>query len=125
MRRTVLIAIAGCLATAAIVALAGYFYERPTSLKVAVTRDTDDFKLMTAIAHVFGKERESIRFKLDPVNDAAASAARRWRGRSRSCSQRHCCAAERTDAGHPAPKCGRSHGAGGIADYADHRLARA
>jgi TRAP-type uncharacterized transport system substrate-binding protein len=75
MRRTVLIAIAGCLATAAIVALAGYFYERPTSLKVAVTRDTDDFRLMTAIAHVFGKERESIRFKVDPVNDAAASAA--------------------------------------------------
>ena len=75
MRRTVLIAIAGCLATAAIVALAGYFYERPTSLRVAVTRDTDDFRLMTAIAHVFGKERESIRFKLNPVNDAAASAA--------------------------------------------------
>ncbi len=75
MRRTVLIAIAGCLATAAIVALAGYFYERPTSLKVAVTRDTDDFRLMTAIQHVFGKEHESIRFKLDPVNDAAASAA--------------------------------------------------
>jgi TRAP-type uncharacterized transport system substrate-binding protein len=75
MRRTVLIAIAGCLATAAIVALAGYFYERPTSLKVAVTRDTDDFRLMTAIQHVFGKEREAIRFRLDPVNDAAASAA--------------------------------------------------
>jgi TRAP transporter TAXI family solute receptor len=75
MRRTVLIAIAGCLATAAIVALAGYFYERPTSLRVAVARDTDDFRLMTAIAHVFGKEREAIRFKLDPVNDAAASAA--------------------------------------------------
>jgi TRAP-type uncharacterized transport system substrate-binding protein len=75
MRRTVLIAIAGCLATAALVALAGYFYERPTSLKVAVTRDTDDFRLMTAIQHVFGKERESIRFKIDPVNDAAASAA--------------------------------------------------
>src|SRR5437868_4413916 len=75
MRRTVLIAIAGCLATAAIVALGGYFWERPTSLKVAVTRDTDDFRLMTAIQHVFGKERESIRFKLDPVNDAAASAA--------------------------------------------------
>jgi TRAP transporter TAXI family solute receptor len=75
MRRTVLIAIAGCLATAALVALAGYFYERPTSLKVAVTRDTDDFKLMQAIAHVFGKERESIRFRVDPVNDAAAGAA--------------------------------------------------
>jgi TRAP transporter TAXI family solute receptor len=75
MRRTVLIVIAGCLATAAVVALAGYFYERPTGLKVAVARDTDDFRLMSAIAHVFGKERESIRFKLDPVNDAAASAA--------------------------------------------------
>jgi TRAP-type uncharacterized transport system substrate-binding protein len=75
MRRTVLIAIAGCLATAAIVALGGYFWERPTSLKVAVTRDTDDFRLMAAIQHVFGKEHESIRFKLDPVNDAAASSA--------------------------------------------------
>ena len=75
MRRTVLIAIAGCLATAAIVALAGYFWERPTSLRVAVTRDTDDFRLMTAIAHVFGKEHEPIRLKLNPVNDAAASAA--------------------------------------------------
>jgi TRAP-type uncharacterized transport system substrate-binding protein len=75
MRRTVLIAIAGCLATAAIVALAGYFWERPTSLRVAVTRDTDDFRLMGAIAHVFTKEHESIRLKLNPVNDAAASAA--------------------------------------------------
>jgi TRAP-type uncharacterized transport system substrate-binding protein len=75
MRRTVLIAIAGCLATAALVALGGYFYERPTSLKVAVTRDSDDFRLMTAIQHVFGKDHESIRFKIDPVNDAAASAA--------------------------------------------------
>lgn len=75
MRRTVLIAIAGCLATAAIVALAGYFWERPTSLKVAVTRDTDDFRLMGAIAHVFSKEHESIRLKITPVNGAAASAA--------------------------------------------------
>jgi TRAP-type uncharacterized transport system substrate-binding protein len=75
MRRTVLIAIAGCLATAAIVALAGYFWERPTSLRVAVTRDTDDFRLMSAVAHVFGKEHEAVRLKLNPVNDAAASAA--------------------------------------------------
>lgn len=75
MRRIVLVVIAGCLATAALVALAGYFYERPTSLRVAVTRETDDFRLMTAIAHVFSKERESIRLKLNPVSDAAASAA--------------------------------------------------
>src|SRR5438270_8808071 len=75
MRRTVLIAIAGCLATAAIVALTGYFWERPTSLRVAVTRDTDDFRLIGAIAHIFSKEHESIRLKITPVNDAAASAA--------------------------------------------------
>ncbi|GAC1332413.1 MAG: TAXI family TRAP transporter solute-binding subunit [Beijerinckiaceae bacterium] len=70
-----LIAIAGSFAMAAMIALVGYFWERPTGLKVAVTRDTDDFRLMAAISHVFGKEHESIRLKLNPVNDAAASAA--------------------------------------------------
>ena len=70
MRRTVLIAIAGCLATAALVALAGYFYERPTSLKVAVTRDTDDFRLRAIRTYL------ALSFVPDHVE---ADHAERWR----------------------------------------------
>jgi len=53
----------------------GYWYECPTPLKVAVARDSDDYRLLVAAAQLLSREQETVRFHLIPVNDVAASAA--------------------------------------------------
>jgi TRAP transporter TAXI family solute receptor len=75
MRRTFLIAIAGGLAFASAAVVVNYFFFRPAALRVAVARDTDDHKLMGAVARVFSATRENVRLRIVPVNTAAASAA--------------------------------------------------
>lgn len=75
MRRTILVAIAGTLAVAAAVVLVNYFFFKPAALRVAVARDTDDHKLMSAAARALSATRERVRLRIVPVNTAAASAA--------------------------------------------------
>ena len=75
MRRTLLIAIAGGLAFASAAVVVNYFLLRSSALRVAVARDTDDHKLMVAVARVFSTTREGVRLRITPVNTAAASAA--------------------------------------------------
>jgi TRAP transporter TAXI family solute receptor len=75
MRRYLFLAIAGLLAFAAAAAVANYFFVRPTVLKIAVARGTDDQQLATAMARVFSAARDDVRLRVTPVNSAAASAA--------------------------------------------------
>lgn len=75
MRRRILIAIAGALALSSAVVVANYFFLRPSALRVAVARDTEDHKLMIATARAFAATRESVRLRIVPMNTAAASAA--------------------------------------------------
>ncbi len=65
---------------AALVALGGaaaalYIYSRPTVLRVAAPQAAEDVRLLAAAAHVFADQHESVRLRLTPVADAAASAA--------------------------------------------------
>jgi TRAP transporter TAXI family solute receptor len=73
MRRTTLVLIAGCLATFAVAASAFYLYGRPNYVRVAVTRDTTDHRLMMAASQILTRERAGVRFRLVAVNDPAAS----------------------------------------------------
>lgn len=75
MRRSSLLVIAGGLALAALLALGAWWYGRPVTLRVAVTQDTEDAQLVTAIAQNFAKEHEPIRLRPVLVNGAGASAA--------------------------------------------------
>ncbi len=75
MRRKILIAIAGALAFSSALVVANYFFLRPSALRVAVARDTDDHRLLIATARAFAATRESVRLRIVPMNTAAASAA--------------------------------------------------
>jgi TRAP-type uncharacterized transport system substrate-binding protein len=75
MRRLVLLCIAGALAFAAAIVLFTYLYERPTLLRVAVVRGSDDQEIMAAAAQDFSHERETIRLTPVPVDNLAASAS--------------------------------------------------
>jgi TRAP-type uncharacterized transport system substrate-binding protein len=68
------------LVVAALVALGGaagalYLYSRPSILRVAVVQGAEDFRVLSAASHIFSHQRESIRLRLVPVADAAASAS--------------------------------------------------
>ena len=75
MRRAFLIVLAAGLAAAGAVVVTNYLFLRPTGLRVAVARDTDDHKLISAAALVLSTARENIRLRVIPVNSATASAA--------------------------------------------------
>lgn len=75
MRRILFIALACGLALAAAGVIANYFFFRPTGLRVAVARDTDDHKLVAAVARVLSSAHEGVRVRVVPLNSAAASAA--------------------------------------------------
>lgn len=75
MRRTWLVTLASGLALVTVVALAAYIFNRPSVLRVAVARDSEDARLMAAIQQAFAKDGKNIRLRLTPVNDASASAA--------------------------------------------------
>ena len=74
MRRLSALAVGAVFAVAGAAALGIYFYERPTVLRVAVTRDTDDQQVLTAAAHEFAQTREQLRLKLVFVDSLAESA---------------------------------------------------
>jgi len=82
MRRLVLLSIAGALALAAAIVLFTYLYERPTVLRVAVVRGSEDQEIMAAAAQDFVRERETIHLAIVPVDDLAASAAALDHGRA-------------------------------------------
>ncbi|WP_020174453.1 TAXI family TRAP transporter solute-binding subunit [Methyloferula stellata] len=82
MRRLVLLSIAGALALAAAIVLFTYLYERPTILRVAVVRGSEDQEIMTAAAQDFVHERETIHLSLVPVDSLAATATALEHGRA-------------------------------------------
>ena len=75
MRRHLFAAVAVVLALVAVVALSAWYFERPTVVRVTVARDTPDHQLMTAVAGVMSRERETLRLRVIAVDNASASAA--------------------------------------------------
>ncbi|MDE2577275.1 MAG: TAXI family TRAP transporter solute-binding subunit [Hyphomicrobiales bacterium] len=75
MRRFIFIALALALATVGALGVVNILFLRPTGLRVAVARDTDDHKLIQVIARVLASERDNVRLRVTPVNSAAAAAA--------------------------------------------------
>jgi TRAP-type uncharacterized transport system substrate-binding protein len=71
MRRLIFGTIIGSLAAIAAVAAAIYYYERPSVLRIAVPRDSDDQAIMAAAAHDFAEDRDGIRLKLVAVESLA------------------------------------------------------
>ncbi|VTZ26934.1 C4-dicarboxylate ABC transporter substrate-binding protein [Methylocella tundrae] len=74
MRRLIIVAIGAAFAAIGAAALALYYYERPTVLHVAVTRESHDQRVLAAAAHEFAQKHESLRLKLVPVESLAESA---------------------------------------------------
>ena len=58
MRRLIFGTIIGSLVAIAAAAAAIFYYERPSVLRIAVPRDSDDQAIMTAAAHDFSEARE-------------------------------------------------------------------
>lgn len=75
MRRMLLIALACGLGLAGVGALGAWYFNRPTLLRVAVARDTEDHKLVFAMAHAVSSARRNIRLRIAPADGAAAAAA--------------------------------------------------
>src|SRR4051794_8699716 len=75
MRRIVLGAVAGGLAVIAVGTLAAYYVEKPSMVRIAVARDTEDFRLITAAQQVLRGDHQNVRFRVVPVDTAAQSAA--------------------------------------------------
>ncbi|MDQ6870326.1 MAG: C4-dicarboxylate ABC transporter substrate-binding protein, partial [Pseudomonadota bacterium] len=71
MRRLIFGTIIGSLGVIAAVAAAIYCYERPSVLRIAVPRDSDDQAIMAAAAHDFAEDRDGIRLKLVAVESLA------------------------------------------------------
>jgi len=74
MWKTALAVLAAALVATGGAAAALYLYSRPTVLRVAVVQGAEDYRLLSAAAHIFSHQRESIRLHLVPVPNAAASA---------------------------------------------------
>jgi len=74
MRRHVLGAVVVSLVVLAAAGAAFYYFERPSVLRVAVPRDSDDQAIMTVAALDFAKDLEGIRLKLIPVDGLVESS---------------------------------------------------
>ena len=74
MRRLIFGTIIGSLAVVAAAAAAVYYFERPSVLRVAVPRDSDDQEIMAAAALALAEGREGIRFKLIAVENLVESS---------------------------------------------------
>jgi TRAP-type uncharacterized transport system substrate-binding protein len=75
MWKTALAVLAAALVALGGAAAALYVYSRPTVLRVAVVQGAEDFRVLSAAAQIFSHQRESIRIRLVPVANAAASAS--------------------------------------------------
>ena len=73
MRRYLLATVALALAIVAVVSLSVWYFERPVVVRVTVARDTPDHQLMTAVAAVMARERETLRLRVTAVDNASAS----------------------------------------------------
>jgi TRAP transporter TAXI family solute receptor len=74
MRRFIIGAIIGSLALIAAAAAALDYFERPTVLRVAIPRDSDDQAILAAATRSFAETHEAIRLKLVPVENLVQSA---------------------------------------------------
>jgi TRAP-type uncharacterized transport system substrate-binding protein len=74
MRRLISGTIIGSLVAIAAVAAVIYYYERPSVLRIAVPRDSDDQAIMAAAARAFAEDRDAIRLKLVAVESLAESS---------------------------------------------------
>lgn len=74
MRRILLLGVAAGLALAALIGAAVYFLDRPTYLRVAVERDSQEEAVMAAAAQKLGHDRAGIRFRLHVVDDLSEAA---------------------------------------------------
>lgn len=83
MRRFIFGAIIGSVAlTAASAIVALEYFERPTVLRVAIPRGSDDQAILTAAAWSFAESRETVRLKLVPVENLVQSARALEEGRA-------------------------------------------
>src|SRR5450759_5219191 len=74
MRRLIFKTIIGSLAVMAAAAAIIYYFERPSVLRVAVPRDSDDQSILTVAALGFAENRDGIRLKLIAVESFADSS---------------------------------------------------
>jgi len=74
MRRFMVGAIIGSLALIATALAVFVYFERPTILRVAFPRDSDDQAILAVAMRSFAETREAIRLKLVPVENLAQSA---------------------------------------------------
>lgn len=74
MRRTLLVLIALGTGVVALASIGLYFYERPTTLKVAVPRGGESQKLFAALNQELIKTHADVRFHLVPTDDVRAAA---------------------------------------------------
>lgn len=75
-RKLILIALAGLLAVAGLIAGASYFAMRPVTLRFAVgPANGDDAKVVQALTQAFAREHNHVRLRPVPTESAAASAA--------------------------------------------------
>ncbi|MGH6834357.1 MAG: TAXI family TRAP transporter solute-binding subunit [Methylocella sp.] len=82
MRRLIFATIIASLAAITAAAAAIYYYERPSVLRIAVPRDSDDQAIMAAAARAFAEDRDGIRLKLVAVASLAESARALQEGRA-------------------------------------------
>jgi TRAP transporter TAXI family solute receptor len=74
MRRTILAAVAGTLAVVAGLTVLGFWFERPTVVRVAVTRDSDEHRLLIAAQQVFSRDKDGIRLRIVPQERISAAS---------------------------------------------------
>lgn len=82
MRRFVFGATFGSLAFIAAAMAALYYVERPTVLRVAVPRDSEDLAILAAATRSFAESRETVRLKLVTVENLSQSARALEEGRA-------------------------------------------
>src|ERR1700739_414381 len=82
MRRFVFGATFGSLAFIAAAIAALYYVERPTVLRAAVPRDSEDLAILAAATRSFAESRETVRLKLVTVENLLQSARALEEGRA-------------------------------------------
>jgi TRAP transporter TAXI family solute receptor len=82
MRRLIVFCVAGSVLAGVALYAVTYLYERPTSVRVAVTTGTDDYRLIASLAKAMADDRETVHFKLIPVADPSAASQALDQGRA-------------------------------------------
>lgn len=74
MRRTVWTTVAGCLAAVSLASIAFYLFSRPNIVRIAVTQDSVDHRILATAAKFLLRDRSDIRFRLITTQNPAAAA---------------------------------------------------